>query len=214
VLGSSPDLLEAIPLRQITIGGEPVDQPLLDLLAQVYPEARITHIYATTETGRCIAVSDGRAGFPAACLDADASVEMTMDDSELLVRRAGRAEWTRTGDLVRLEGDRVLFDGRADDVLNVGGQKVAPVQVENVIRQLPGVADVRVYGRRSSLAGQIVACEIVPAPGTDPDALRSAVDAWARSNLPPAQQPRIVDIVDSLGMSPAGKIIRPGGTRR
>ena len=212
VLGTDPALLAAIPLRQITLGGEPVDQALLDRLRQLYPRARLTHIYATTETGRCIAVSDGKAGFPAALIGAPSEVDIAIDAGELLIRRGEQDPWTHTGDLVRIDGDRVYFDGRADDVLNIGGQKVAPVQVETVIRRMPGVADVRVYGRRSSLSGQIVACEIVPAPGTDPDVLRAAVDVFARSNLTPAQQPRLVEIVAALDMSPAGKAVRQGTT--
>ena len=58
----------SLPLKQITLGGEAVDQPTLDRLAQRFPEARITHIYASTEAGALFSVHDGRAGFPRAWL--------------------------------------------------------------------------------------------------------------------------------------------------
>ena len=59
----------SLPLQQITLGGEPVDQPTLDRLAQRFPGARITHIYASSEAGTVFSVHDGRSGFPAAWLD-------------------------------------------------------------------------------------------------------------------------------------------------
>jgi acyl-CoA synthetase (AMP-forming)/AMP-acid ligase II len=55
---------DALALRQITLGGEMVDQPVLDMLKKRFPEARITHIYASTEAGGGFAVRDGLAGFP------------------------------------------------------------------------------------------------------------------------------------------------------
>ena len=60
----SRDALKEIPLEQITLGGEIADQTLLDTLKLMYPAARIVHIYATSELGRCFSVKDGKAGFP------------------------------------------------------------------------------------------------------------------------------------------------------
>src|SRR5690606_190223 len=56
-------------LRQVTLGGEAVDQTILDRLKRVFPDARITHTYASTEAGLVYAVHDGVAGFPSAWLD-------------------------------------------------------------------------------------------------------------------------------------------------
>ena len=70
-----------------------VVQALLDALKQLFPMARLVHIYATSELGRCFSVSDGRAGFPASYLDAPSreGVELKMEDGELHVRRRTRA---------------------------------------------------------------------------------------------------------------------------
>ena len=57
-----------LPLRQITLGGEIADDPLLAALATRYPEARVTHIYASTEAGVGFSVKDGRAGLPVSYL--------------------------------------------------------------------------------------------------------------------------------------------------
>ena len=110
------DLLRKVPLVQITLGGEVVDQPVLDKLRSLYPGARQVHIYATTELGRCFSVSDGLAGFPASYLNAPLpdGTELKVEDEELLIRSpnsmrmydplskqaASIADWFATGDVV------------------------------------------------------------------------------------------------------------------
>jgi len=218
------DLLKRAPLVQITLGGEVVDQPLLDRLKQYFPQVRLAHIYATTELGRCFSVHDGMAGFPASYLGKvlpDRS-ELRIQDGELLVRSANSmrmydphsgqqtlsTDWFATGDLVELKGNRVYFVGRRTDMINVAGSKVYPMEVERVIRVVPGVSDVRVFGKVSSVAGELVACEIVPAPGQDPEALKMRVNQVCRSALSSPQQPRLIKLVDQIGLSAAGKTLR------
>lgn len=218
------DVLKRAPLVQITLGGEVVDQPLLDRLKQYFPQVRLAHIYATTELGRCFSVHDGMAGFPSSYfgkLLPDRS-ELRIQDGELQVRSANSmkmydphsgqqtdgTDWFATGDLVELKGDRAYFVGRRTDMINVAGSKVYPMEVERVIRVIPGVSDVRVFGKVSSVAGELVACEIVPAPGQDPEALRMRVNQACRSALSSPQLPRVIKLVDRIGLSAAGKTLR------
>ena len=218
------DALAATPLKQITLGGEATDQPLLNELSSIFPNARITHIYATTELGRCFSVSDGRAGFPTRFLDSASAdgVELKIEDDQLLVRSANAmtgydadsssqnfdaAKWFATGDRVRSEGDRVYFVGRETDIINVGGNKVSPIEVENVLRSVDGVADIRVFGKASSIAGQLVACELVVQSGHEPAIVLDAVRVAART-LSRFQQPRDIQVVDAIEVSSAGKTIR------
>ena len=73
---------------QITLGGEAVDQDLLDRLHAAFPHARLTHIYASTEMGVCFSVRDGKAGFPADYLS-DRSLPCQLriaSDGELEIR--------------------------------------------------------------------------------------------------------------------------------
>lgn len=217
-------VLRQIPLRQVTLGGEVVDQQVLDALREVFPDARIAHIYATTESGRCFSVSDGRAGFPAGLLLDPTSdgVELRIDDGELMVRspnemqgyescgllgdEAGR--WYASGDMVELVGDRVYFVGRRSDRINVGGNKVHPLEVERVLRAVRGVADVRAFAKRSSIAGELVACQVVPRPGVDRERLRAAIVASAQARLAPFQRPRIIDFVEEISLERSGKVSR------
>ena len=90
LLFADPNVLRCVPMKQVTLGGEAIDQPILDQLSNCFPQARIVHIYATTEAGRCFSVSDGLAGFPISFLEAPSpdGVELRIVDGELYVRSA------------------------------------------------------------------------------------------------------------------------------
>jgi acyl-CoA synthetase (AMP-forming)/AMP-acid ligase II len=222
--GSTRQELAGCALEQITLGGEAVDQAILDRLREAFPSARISHIYASTEMGACFVVNDGQAGFPARYLN-DESLPARLkisDEGELLIasRRAmqeylgetsaARDAWFATGDLVRQEGQRVYFVGRKSESINVGGAKVFPADVERVIRGVPGVREVRVHGIASSLVGQLVGAEVEPLPGEAADPLRAAVIAACRRDLVKYQVPAVVKIVERLMITDAGKIARGG----
>lgn len=227
---ASSERLDKLRLRQITLGGEAVDQATLDALRSKFADTRLVHIYATTELGRCFSVTDGRAGFPIRFLDEPSpdGIEMQIDDGELVVRSANamqrydqgdatpeHAGWFKTGDLVQVDGDRVFFIGRKTEMINVGGNKVYPLEVEAVIRKVDGVADVRVYGEKSSILGELVKCDLVIVSEQRPSQesyIPSAVEAEVRkrclAELTSFQIPRFISIVDSIPRTGAGKTDR------
>ncbi len=201
-------------LRHITLGSEPVSEHLLEQLGTLFPSARIVHIYALTEAGSCISVSDGKAGLPASILrrSEQAAVRFRIVEDKLQVktqhgmlgyRNAPITEprtvdgWLATGDLVKIEQDRILFMGRESEIINVGGVKVHPLEVENIVAALPGVKLTRVYGQTNPIMGQIVAVELVLEDGFDAQAVESDVREACRS-LPRHSMPRNVTIVDSI----------------
>jgi acyl-CoA synthetase (AMP-forming)/AMP-acid ligase II len=201
-----------LQLRQITMGGEPATAEILNRLAHLFPSARITHVYATTEIGSCFAVSDGRPGFPERYLDTPpGKVQFRITGGELYVRPYGEeineGDWMATGDLVEVHEDRVLFLGRKGEVINVGGVKVFPPIVEEPIRTVEGVQNVRVYGRPNPVTGQIVAAEIELAQTASETAVVQAVRDICRARLSRYEQPRDIRIVGALARSNE-KIIR------
>lgn len=210
-----------IPLKQITIGGEAVDQVTIDMLRDAFPSARIAHIYASTEAGALFAVKDGRAGFPAEWLDQDIEgiglriiggvLEVrsprTMDnyltDSTAKVRT--KDGWMITGDLVERIGDRIVFRGRTDDLINVGGAKVSPEEVEAALLNMPLVKEVRVFGQKNPITGAVVVAEVVIPSDTDQDYARQAIYSFAKLHLENFKVPRLVKFVPEISITLAGK---------
>ncbi|CAO3432824.1 AMP-binding protein [Azospirillum doebereinerae] len=205
------------PLRSVTLGGEAADQPLLDRLCQVFPKARLRHIYASTEAGALFAVADGRAGFPADWLFEGRDGAALRVRGGVLEVRSPRAmlgndgDWLNTGDLVEVVGDRVLFAGRLDGLVNVGGVKVSPEAVEQRLLAVPGVADAAVAPAANPITGFLLTATVVPVPGTDETALRAALRA-ATADLVPAARPRAVTLADRIPLGATGKKSRKGSS--
>ncbi len=183
-------------LKSITLGGEMADQALLDALRAKFPEAVLRHIYATTEAGTVFSVGDGRAGFPAAWLNETLSVS---DRGTLVV---GGVD---TGDVVEVVEDRVLFRGRADSMVNVGGVKVFPETVEAHLLACPQVQEVRVTAKSSPITGAILVADIVLNPrlsNHEPE-IRAHI-----AQLPRAQRPASLRFVDAIETGATGKKVR------
>jgi acyl-CoA synthetase (AMP-forming)/AMP-acid ligase II len=200
---------------RITLGGEAADAQLLADVRGFYPEAKITQVYATTELGEVFRVADGLPGFPASWLwrTLPGGVRLaTRRDGELLVQLSRDTAEVATGDLVDRRGDRFEFAGRRSDVIIVGGAKVWPKRVEELLRGVPGIAEARVYGKPSPITGELVAAEIVlidPLPeGLTSDRARAAALEACRAGLEPAEVPRVVDVVPRIAMTAAGKARR------
>jgi len=199
------EALAAVPLEQITLGGEPVDQPILDQLRELFPKTRISWIYASSEVGASIVVHDGKAGFPREWLqrtpDPDRPM-LSVEGDELVIRSphhgAGLVGAVHTGDRIEYDGDRVLITGRLDtDEINVGGSKVSAGVVRSVLMAHPSVAWARVFARKAPLVGRMVAAEVVVSqalgPITDADLVQ-----WCSSRLPDYGVPRRIKFLDEI----------------
>ena len=208
-------------LRQVTLGGEIADDAVLASLARTYPGARISHIFASTEAGVGLAVSDGRAGFPADYLiDPPAGIGLKIEQGRLWVRNTevgeayldgrgvlGSDGWVDTGDLVEQRDARVYFKGRETGVINVGGNKVHPEEVENAILAHPHVTMARVYSRANPITGALVMADIVPGPSA-PETLKQDLGAFLRARLDKYMIPASFRVTEGFEMNAAGKIRR------
>jgi acyl-CoA synthetase (AMP-forming)/AMP-acid ligase II len=213
------DSARALPLAQITLGGEATPEGLIERLHELFPSARISHVYAGTEFGSAVSVRDGRSGLPLSVLDRDedADVRMRIVDGELQIRsRVGmlgyhqggddEREWRPTGDLVEVRGHRIHFVGRRTEIINVGGAKVHPLPVEEVVCSVDGVQLAAVYGRPNAVTGQIVAVDVVAADGIDTEALAAQIRTACQA-LPAAGRPRRIRFVDELEIQ-GNKLLR------
>ena len=212
----------ALALKQATLGGEIADQTVLDAVARAFPGARVTHIYASTEAGVGFSVNDGQAGFPADYLNAaPGGVRLKLADDMLWLKPPVMAPQTggatveidaegyvRSGDLVRIEDGRIHFLGRENGLINVGGVKIYPETVENVVKTVPGVALVQVSAKKNPLTGTLVLAEVALAPGAEAERVRRAIQETCRAALVREAVPAIIRFVDGFETNAAGKLVR------
>jgi acyl-coenzyme A synthetase/AMP-(fatty) acid ligase len=199
---------------------------VLDALHALYPRARIEHAYASTEAGVAFAVDDGKAGFPASWLERDGAVQMKVVDGALCVRSDrcalgllgaaaqaldGQDGFVDTGDMVEQRGDRLYFVGRRGGVINVGGAKVHPEEVEAALNAHKAVRASRVFARKSPILGALVVAEIVLRDERMAHAgLEREILAACRKSLAPHMVPAKLRFVVDLPMTDGGKLARHG----
>lgn len=186
--------LATVPFRQVTFGGEAATQSVLNLAKKIWPAARITHTYASTEHGDICAVSDGIEGIPKSKFATFTFVGGSRDGELVIANRP-------TGDIWRLQGERYYFVGRKEEIINVGGNKVAPLSVEEVALQC-GAQMARAYGVSSPVLGSLVALDYVG--DISPGALRKAMSNLLAKYACPAR----VNRLEKLPLSDAGKLRR------
>jgi acyl-CoA synthetase (AMP-forming)/AMP-acid ligase II len=211
--------------RYVRLSGEIADQAVLDGLATTFPNASIGHAYASTEAGVGFAVNDGREGFPASLIGSNRDgVEMKIVDSSLRIRSRRTAHayvgehavaltdaegFVDTGDMVELRADRYHFVGRRGGIINIGGLKVHPEEIEAVINRHPDVRMSRAKSRRSPITGSIVVADVVLA---DTAARRANVSdeilEACRASLAAHKVPAVIRFVEALDVTPAGKLAR------
>jgi acyl-CoA synthetase (AMP-forming)/AMP-acid ligase II len=226
----APEIADIAP-RYVRLSGEIADQAVLDTLCATFPGAGLGHAYASTEAGLVFEVDDRRAGFPAAFLEHDRDgVEIRLVDGALRIRSARTASryvgagqpalrdadgFVDTGDVVERRGDRYVFAGRRGGIINVGGLKVHPEEIEAVINRHPQVRMSLVRGKRSAVTGAIVIADVVLQTGCRQDggerALRDDILALCREALPQHKVPAAITFVPSLDVAATGKLARRHG---
>jgi acyl-coenzyme A synthetase/AMP-(fatty) acid ligase len=215
----------------VRLSGEVADQTVLDNLRAAYPQARIAHAFASTEAGVAFDVNDGLAGFPADLIEKPVgSIEMKVQDGTLWIRSgrtaarylgetpaplAGGDGYVDTGDMVERDKDRYYFRGRKGGIINVGGLKVYPEEVESVLNADPRVRMSRVMARRNPLTGSLVVAEVVLTDAgnlSDPvvaESLKTDLVDICRHKLAAHKVPALLRFVPTLEFTAAGKLVRP-----
>ena len=205
------DSFKSLSLSHITLGGEIVDDIILQQLKLAFPTAKVRHVYASTEAGVGFSVRDGKSGFPKALL-VDGQLEVLDGYLWLLgadVTKNGQRVMINSGDLVRQEGERIFFLGREHGVINVGGNKVFPESVETKIRALEDVDDVRVFAKSNPIMGQLVAADIVPAyKVVDESSFKQHLIAKMRKILQKHEVPMLLFFKQEIALSHNTKVTR------
>jgi acyl-coenzyme A synthetase/AMP-(fatty) acid ligase len=223
----------AIAPRYVRLSGEIADQAILDSLRATFPQASIGHAYASTEAGVAFDVNDGLAGFPAAFVGGVRDgVEMKIVDGSLAVRSPRTASryiggqrpaaladdlgFVDTGDMVELRGERYYFVGRKGGIINIGGLKVHPEEVEAVINRHPQVRMSLVRPRQSPITGSIVVADVVlkseaESPAGRQGTVKEDILKLCREALPRHKVPAAISFVPTLAVAATGKLARRQG---
>jgi acyl-CoA synthetase (AMP-forming)/AMP-acid ligase II len=214
----------SINFSRITLGGEVADQTILNSLKAIYPQANVVHIYASTEAGVGFSVKDVREGFPVEFLDisslSDSSLKIK--DGTLWIKSkytsntmvSGSLEldadgYINTGDLVSIMNDRVLFIGRESGTINVGGNKVVPEEIERVILKHDAISECHVFGKKNSMMGMLVACEVVlKKESVGAMHIKKELQAFCHTQLEAFKVPVLIKIVNEIEKNSVGKILR------
>jgi acyl-coenzyme A synthetase/AMP-(fatty) acid ligase len=223
----SPDADRIAP-RYIRLSGEIADQAILNNLRSFYPDAEISHAFATTEAGVAFDVRDALSGFPANMLTGTSGVDLKVVDATLRVRSSRTAErylgenppvlkdpegFVDTGDVLELRDGRYHFQGRRDGVINVGGLKVHPEEVEAVLNRHPQVRLSLVKTKKNPITGALVVADVLLKDPSTPDGaqareMQRVITQFCRESLAPHKVPAVISFVPALAISETGKLVR------
>jgi acyl-coenzyme A synthetase/AMP-(fatty) acid ligase len=212
----------------VRLSGEIADQGVLNRLQSTYPQARVAHAFATTEAGLAFEVNDGIAGFPASAIESTADIDMKVEDQSLRIRSSRTAScylgrpasdlkdadgFVDTGDLIELRDGRYYFVGRRDGVINVGGLKVYPEEVEAVINRHPAVHMSLVQTKKNPITGALVVASVVLKTASQPSnnddgTLRNDILLLCRDALSSHKVPAAINFVSTLTVAESGKLAR------
>lgn len=201
-------------VQRVTFGGEKFDLVLEDKLKAVFPNAKIRNIYASTEAGSLFTAQGDTFEINE---EQQQWVEITAEQ-ELCIHRSllGHSssllleeDWFHTGDLVEMiDETHFKFLSRQSDMINVGGYKVNPIEVENLLVQVPGVIDIVVKSKKNSVTGELLVADVIKRNDADEKELKKEIKQFASTHLQQWKVPRIIKFVDELPSTRTGKKVR------
>jgi acyl-coenzyme A synthetase/AMP-(fatty) acid ligase len=197
-------------VERITTGGEKFNEKTFKQLNQVFPNAKITNVYASTEAGTLFASQNDIFSVQPKYKNL-----INIENNELLIHRSLMGstgtnvdEWYNTGDVIEIVSQNPLkfrFVNRKSEMINVGGYKVNPLEVEEALLALSGINNVRVYSKSNSVLGSIICCEVV---ANSNQITESSIRAFLQSKIQEFKIPRVIRFVEELSTTRTGKLKR------
>ncbi len=209
-------------LRVISYGAEPMPQSTLDRLRDAFPGVKLQQTYGLIEIGPLSSKSRddgslwmkvGGEGFDTRVVDGVLQIRSKATTMGYLnaptpITADG---WFVTGDAVLEDGGYLRFLGRKSELINVGGEKVFPTEVESVIQAMDEVEEVTVYGEPHRLVGQIVCAKVKAREQVDRADLAREVKQFCRERLERFKVPVKVQVTDERQFGERFKKIREQG---
>lgn len=198
---------------RVTLGGEKSDQHLYDSITKIFPNAKINNVYASTEAGSLFAAKDDCFQIPEAIKD-----KFQVVDDELLIHKSllGSSDsfkftddYYHSGDLIEWVNEAqglFRFKSRKNELINVGGYKVNPGEVEVAIQDIEGVRQAMIYGKANSILGNVLCADVVLEPGFELTELH--IKKVLSSQLQDFKVPRRIKFVGEISLTRTGKMKR------
>ncbi len=195
-------------LRLVTYGTEPMPESTLRRVADAIPHVTLQQTYGLSELGilrskskdnKSLWVKIGGEGFETQVREGILWIKAHSAMLGYLNAPSpfDAAGWMNTGDEVEQDGEWFLIKGRRSEIINVGGQKVYPAEVESVVQTCDNVGDVTVHGEAHPVTGQIVACRVNLLQPEDPREFRKRLRTFCREKLAPYKVPVKIDVTDA-----------------
>jgi acyl-CoA synthetase (AMP-forming)/AMP-acid ligase II len=206
-------------LELVTYGTEPMPLQTLRRLKAVMPSVRFKQTYGLSELGilptrskddSSLWVKIGGAGFDYKIVDSVLWIKSEMAMLGYLNARAPFDEdgYFNTQDVVVTDGPYVRILGRSSEIINVGGEKVYPTEVENVILEVPNIAEATVSGQPSPVTGMVVRAQVALVEPEDLASVRRRVRDFCRGRLEAFKVPALVEVTAGPQHSDRFKKIR------
>lgn len=198
---------------RVTLGGEKSDQHLYDSIRKIFPSAKINNVYASTEAGSLFAAKGDCFQIPIIIRE-----KFQVVDDELLIHKSllGQSDsfhfdgdYYHSGDLIEWvdkEQGVFKFKGRKNELINVGGYKVNPGEVESTLLSIDGIRQALVYGRANSVLGNVLCADIQLEKNSRLDSIE--IKKILQNLIQDFKIPRRIKIVESMTLTRTGKLKR------
>lgn len=205
LIGNKFSQYDLSSLQIITYGTEPMPEQTLQKLHEALPNVKLKQTYGLSELGimstksksnDSLWVKLGGAGFSYKIIDGTLWIksERAMLGYLNAPYHFDDEGFFNTQDQVEVDGEYVKILGRKTEIINVGGLKVYPSEVESALLEVSGVADALVFGQANAVTGQIVRAKVRPSDGADTEMLKSSIKQHCAEVLEDYKRPVAVDI--------------------
>ena len=208
-------------LKMITYGTEAMSESLLARLKATFKKVKFLQTFGTSETGILNTSSKSSSSTYIKLNDA----EYKTINGELWIKSKTQIlgylnadmsafeasfedGWFKTGDLVCLDGEYLKIVGRLKELINIGGKKALPSEIESVIMELENIADCVVYGEKNAITGQSVSCDVVLKNTMAKDELKKLIRSACASKLERYKIPSKINVVEKIAFTNRFKKVR------
>ena len=208
-------------LKMITYGTETMSESLLARLKATFKKVKFLQTFGTSETGILNTSSKSSSSTYIKLNDAEYKIvngELWIKSKTQILgylnadmsafKASFEDGWFKTGDLVLRDAEYLKIVGRLKELINIGGKKALPSEIESVIMELENIADCVVYAEQNAITGQSVSCDVVLKSDMAKDELKKLIRSTCASKLERYKIPSKINVVEKIAFTNRFKKVR------